>query len=223
MRVGLLATMLAAFAALQPWGDPGPALATALAVAGPTTLQALTTEGSFAPPASLVGIENLRGERDVASRMADRTEPSDCTGFFSGRGSNGRVLESDLCDLWQEPFRDRADAVVAIIDLNAAYTARFGDSMCLSSGYRTIEEQAVLRAVKGGLAAPAGQSNHGWGLAVDLCPEAYAGERGAWLHNVGPVYGWANPDWAHRGGDGPYEPWHWEYAPGVDALATDGL
>ncbi|KQY47968.1 hypothetical protein ASD18_12135 [Cellulomonas sp. Root137] len=182
-------------------------------------MQALSAPDALTPPASLLSSENPREGGVAASRMADRTELSGCSGIFSGRGSNGRLAKSDLCDLWQKPYRDRADAVATITDLNSAYTARFGEPICLSSGYRTIEEQAALRSQKGGLAAPAGQSNHGWGLAVDLCPEAYAAERGKWLHDVGPVYGWANPDWAHRGGDGPYEPWHWEFVPGVEALA----
>lgn len=148
-----------------------------------------------------------------------------CDGVVTDIGTNGRVPIEELCDLWQAPYRDRADAAVALIALialNEAYEARFGTAMCLSSGYRTFEEQARLRSVKGGLAAPAGLSNHGWGLAVDLCPESYTGPRGAWLHDVGPVFGWDNPAWAHRGGGGPYEPWHWEYVPGVRDIERRG-
>ncbi|PVU81404.1 hypothetical protein DDP54_16075 (plasmid) [Cellulomonas sp. WB94] len=120
------------------------------------------------------------------------------------------------------PYKARADAAVTLIALNGAYFARFGTDICLSSGYRTFEQQLALRAAKGAIAAGAGQSNHGWGLAVDLCPAAYAGTRGVWLHDVGRAYGWANPAWAHRGGGGSYEPWHWEYVPGVDALTAGG-
>jgi LAS superfamily LD-carboxypeptidase LdcB len=125
---------------------------------------------------------------------------------------------SELCDLWQRPYKDRADAVIAITQLNEQYKAVFGKDMCLSSAYRTLEQQASLKRIRGGLAAPAGQSNHGWGLAVDFCEDVYTGRSGAWLAKVGPVFGWANPAWARSGGQGPREPWHWEFVPGVAAL-----
>jgi hypothetical protein len=43
----------------------------------------------------------------------------------------------------------------------------------------------------------------------------------SWLSANGPTFGWTNPDWALRGGSGPYEPWHWEYLPGTTELGTD--
>ncbi len=155
------------------------------------------------------------------SRSADRA-PLGCSGIVTETGPNGRLPDSALCDLWQAPFRDRPDAVVALFELNDAFRAAFGSDMCLSSAYRDFEEQLALDARKGGLAAPAGASNHGWGLAIDLCESAYTGERGRWLHDVGPIFGWENPDWAHAGGAGPFEPWHWEFADAVAALETRG-
>ena len=134
------------------------------------------------------------------------------------RSRNGRLPAAALCDLWHAPYQDRADAVASLFALNDAYRAAFGRDMCLSSGYRDLEEQAALPARKGGLAAAPGTSNHGWGPAVDLCPSTYSEEAETWLHEVGPVYGWANPSWAHRGGDGPYEPWHWEYTDAVTEI-----
>jgi LAS superfamily LD-carboxypeptidase LdcB len=113
--------------------------------------------------------------------------------------------------------------VVTLTQLNQAHTARFGEPICLTSAYRTLEQQAVLRREKPGLAAPAGQSNHGWGLAVDICDTTYSGSSGAWLRLNAKVYGWDNPDWARRGGAGPFEPWHWEYVKGVEALKAAGL
>lgn len=76
---------------------------------------------------------------------------------------------------------------------------------------------SVTTQVSSASASP-GTSNHGWGLAVDLCPSAYSGDAGRWLHEVGPAYGWANPAWAHRGGDGPCSPWHWEYTDAVTEI-----
>lgn len=150
----------------------------------------------------------------AVSRSLDRA-PLGCSGVVTEVGPNGRLPDSALCDLWQAPFRDRPDAVVSLFELNDAYRAVFGTDMCLSSAYRDIEAQLALDAQKGALAAPAGTSNHGWGLAVDFCETTYAGERGRWLHEVGAAFGWENPDWAHAGGAGPYEPWHWEFAEAV--------
>ena len=50
---------------------------------------------------------------------------------------------------------------------------------------------------------------------MDICASDYEGERGTWLHDNGPTFGWANPGWAHRGGAGPFEPWHWEFTRAV--------
>ena len=165
-----------------------------------------------------VGVELTSRTVERPSRGAGRPPLPDCTGVVTDVGINGRLSAAALCDLWQAPYQDRADAVVTLFALNDAYRAAFGRDMCLSSGYRDLEEQAALRARKGGLAAAPGTSNHGWGLAVDLCPSTYSGDAGTWLHEVGPVYGWANPAWAHRGGDGPYEPWHWEFTDAVTEI-----
>lgn len=204
----------------------------------PTTLQALAGPVDLAPPPALA----LAGDRGdgQASRDAER-DPSaagshaatsagaapaagqqaaiTCSGVIAGPQLNGRLTVADLCDLWQKPYRDRADAVVSAYVLNDAFQHRFGRPMCLTSGYRTLEEQAALRITRGGLAAPPGTSNHGWGLAIDFCPDTYTGPAGTWLRANGPTYGWDNPSWARPGGAGPYEPWHWEFVVGVKALA----
>jgi LAS superfamily LD-carboxypeptidase LdcB len=146
-----------------------------------------------------------------------------CQALTTYPGQNGRLPASELCDLWPSPYQDRSDAVLALTALDVAYKAAFGTDMRLTSAYRTVEQQADLKRARGAFAAPPGQSNHGWGLAVDLCASVYEGQSGAWLRDVGPVYGWDNPAWALRGGGGPYEPWHWEYVPGVQALAAGGV
>ena len=82
--------------------------------------------------------------------------------------------------------------------------------------------QRRLAYTKPGLAATPGSSNHGWGLAIDLCgAETNSSAAMGWLAENGPAYGWANPDWARRGGSGAYEPWHWEYVPGTTAMGTN--
>ncbi|MBU4337234.1 MAG: M15 family metallopeptidase [Actinobacteria bacterium] len=199
---------------------------------GPTTVEALTSRPlDLSPPPSLVS--HAGGERALdaqrVSRSGSRLELQTdggsvyCDGIVTDPGTNGRVPDAELCDLWQEPYRDRADAAVSIFALNDMYVARFGEPMCLSSAYRTFEEQAALRRKKGAIAAPAGLSNHGWGLAVDFCPETYTGARGDWLWANAATFGWENPEWARKGGSGFYEPWHWEYVAGVQAIAAAGL
>ncbi|HWV79445.1 MAG TPA: M15 family metallopeptidase, partial [Isoptericola sp.] len=92
-----------------------------------------------------------------------------------------------------------------------------GESMCITDGFRSYSQQVATKAAKGYLAAVPGTSNHGWGLAVDICPETYSGSRWDWLAANAPAYGWDNPDWARPGGS-KYEPWHWEYTAGVTQM-----
>ncbi len=94
----------------------------------------------------------------------------------------------------------------------------FGRDLCITDGYRSYSEQVSVRWRKPGLAARPGTSQHGWGLAVDLCKgEASArAKEHTWLKENAPDFGWDNPDWARSGGSGPYEPWHWEYVAGQD-------
>jgi hypothetical protein len=180
------------------------------------------TEESGAPPAA-TGSDRVSRSMPRTEFRTDDGKTVECSGLVPDIGSNGHVPDASMCDLWQAPYRDRADAVVAITQLNEMYKAKFGEPMCLTSAYRTLEQQAALRRTKPGLAAPVGLSNHGWGLAVDFCSETYTGARGAWLRKNGPMLDWDNPVWARTGRGGPYEPWHWEYVPGVKALVAAGL
>ena len=206
--------------------------------AGISTIEALTSQNVVvSPPPALVSRagtgtpDALRAATggDRVSRSTPRTEfrtddgrTVECSGLVPDIGTNGHVPDASMCDLWQATYRDRADAVVTLVQLNEMYKAKFGKPMCLTSAYRTLEEQAALRRARPQLAAPVGLSNHGWGLAVDFCKETYTGAQGAWLKKNGPVHDWDNPAWARTGRGGPYEPWHWEYVPGVKALVEAG-
>jgi D-alanyl-D-alanine carboxypeptidase len=139
-----------------------------------------------------------------------------CDGEATGAGANGSIALSEMCVLWDGGPSIRADAAVALARLNQQYRAVFGEDMCITDGYRSYSQQVATKAAKGYLAAMPGTSNHGWGLAVDLCPETYAGDRWAWLAANGPAYGWDNPPWARPGGS-KYEPWHWEFTAAVAA------
>ena len=96
--------------------------------------------------------------------------------------------------------------------LNRRFKARFGRGLCLTDSYRSYEAQSELFATKPGLAALPGTSNHGWGVALDLCGgiEDFDSPQHQWLRQHGAAYGWDNPEWARIGGAKP-EPWHWEY------------
>lgn len=187
-------------------------------VALPSTVEALTSTGTAAlvPPSSLLSTDAaiVRDEVEV-SRSQDREVLAGCTGQVTGTSANGELIDSELCTLWDGTTRLRSDAAEAIAELNSLWVARFGSDMCVSSGYRSLAEQRAVKARKGGLAAAAGRSNHGWGLAVDFCYSSYTTAQQQWLQTNGPLFGWENPAWAQSGGSGPYEPWHWEYTKGV--------
>jgi len=58
---------------------------------------------------------------------------------------------------------------------------------------------------------------------VDLCDgvQTGSGARYEWLRANAADFGWIHPDWALPGGNGPYEPWHWEYV-GVGNTGQSG-
>ncbi len=153
-----------------------------------------------------------------ASRTGEQSVLPGCSGVDSVPKSaqNGQLPTADLCTLWTPKHRLRADAAVALAKLNIAYKQHFGENICLTDSYRTLAVQERLKLTKPGLAAVPGTSEHGWGLAVDLCGgvETGVGARYQWLRENAPDYGWDNPDWARAGGSGPQEAWHWEYIAG---------
>jgi len=159
---------------------------------------------------------------ESVSRALDRSPLPDCTGEAAAVSANGQIASSDLCRLWDANHMLRGDAAVALAELNLVFRATFNRDLCITDSYRTLAEQRRLAYTKGGLAAKPGQSNHGWGLAIDLCgSETRNSSVMSWLRDNGEIYGWHNPPWARRGGSGPYEPWHWEYLPGTVEMGTD--
>lgn len=88
------------------------------------------------------------------------------------------------------------------------------DGVNLSGGgYRSFAEQAALFKQKPGLAAPAGRSNHGWGIAIDFSGADWNTPVFKWLSENAARFGLAHPSWAQQDGSRP-EPWHWEYVGG---------
>ncbi len=125
---------------------------------------------------------------------------------------NGLIPAAALCALSVPGHMLRADAAQAYERLAAAYRQALGRSLCLSDSYRSYEAQVRVYGEKPSLAAVPGTSNHGWGLAVDLCGglQSFGTPDQAWMRANAGRYGWYHPSWAEPGGSRP-EPWHWEY------------
>ena len=172
------------------------------------------------PTSLLAAVPGAVRMTDSASRVLERSPLPDCDGTPVRDAQNGQIASADLCALWAGHML-RGDAAMALAELNLSFRATFGCDLCLTDSYRTLAEQRRLAYTKGSLAAAPGQSNHGWGLAIDLCSSETSGQVWRWLNDNGPVFGWENPPWAKRGGSGPYEPWHWEYVAGTIELGTD--
>ena len=136
-----------------------------------------------------------------------------------GDGSNGRVPAAEMTPLpWCVDSQGnsqwlRADAAAALIELNDAFAAEFGENIAIDLSYRSFEDQTAMREFYGPIAARPGTSSHGWGTAFDTWEWAaygFGSERYEWLVTQGPDHGWVAPDWARETGTNP-EYWHFEY------------
>jgi hypothetical protein len=127
--------------------------------------------------------------------------------------SDGQIPLSDLCPIWGATGLLRADAAAAFDRMSKAYARQFGRPICVTDSYRSYSQQVALYAAKPGLAARPGTSNHGWGVAVDLCGgiQSFGTVQHEWLFTHAPLYGWFHPLWAEPTGSRP-EPWHWEFS-----------
>lgn len=128
-----------------------------------------------------------------------------------GGFSNGLIPTEALCPIGPGQWL-RWDAAVSFAKMSEAYALDMGEPLCVTDSYRTYDSQVTLFSTKPGFAAVPGNSNHGWGLALDLCGGVnLAGPGFDWLNAHAHEYGWFNPPWARAGGSGAYEPWHWNY------------
>ncbi|HLM04795.1 MAG TPA: D-alanyl-D-alanine carboxypeptidase family protein [Blastococcus sp.] len=126
---------------------------------------------------------------------------------------NGLIPPSAMCPLGPAGHALRCDAAAAYRAMSAAFASAFGSPLCITDSYRTYASQVRLYGQKPALAAVPGTSNHGWGLAVDLCGgiERFGTAPYAWMKANAGRFGYLHPDWAEPG-NGREEPWHWEYA-----------
>jgi hypothetical protein len=127
---------------------------------------------------------------------------------------NGAIPASALCSATPGGAQSlRCDAAVAYRLLSAEYAEDLGAELCITDSYRPLDVQERVYRTKPSLAAVPGTSNHGWGIAVDLCGgvERFGTPEHEWVVTNGASYGWVHPAWAAQSGSRP-EPWHFEYA-----------
>ena len=137
-----------------------------------------------------------------------------CKGASTAGFANGHIPTDVLCPLWGTSGQVlRADAAASFNALSRKYAETFRAPICVTDSYRSYASQVAVRAAKPTLAAVPGTSNHGWGVAVDLCDgvQVFGSPQHEWLKQHAMAYGWFHPSWAQPGGSKP-EPWHWEYA-----------
>ncbi len=130
-----------------------------------------------------------------------------------GGFANGMIPASALCSPQSaRSHRLRCDAAHAFDAMAAAYAKQNGARLCITDSYRSYALQVKTYAKKPVLGAVPGTSNHGWGLAVDLCGgiQSYSSPQHAWMTKYAGRFGWRQPAWAQQGGS-KQEPWHWEF------------
>lgn len=189
----------------------------------PTTGYALLGEG----PSLIPTVLDLPEVDDQAQALAATTDHytlsqllPNCLPPAVYQGENGKLGTDQLCTLpWGTNITMRADAALALAELNEQFKATFGRDICMYQGYRTLDEQYAARSSRGYLAASPGTSMHGMGLAFDLCRGDDSGDPKRWFDANAGAYGFENPGWAQTR---KFEPWHWEYKPGTDALGVYG-
>ena len=149
----------------------------------------------------------------IEGALAPRPVPQ-CTGGITAGFPNGRLPLTALCPLWgTSGGLLRADAAATFDEMSKAYGAQFGEPICVTDSYRSYAEQVAVKAAKPHLAAAPGTSNHGWGVALDLCGgiQSFGTAQHDWMVTNSMAYGWFLPAWAQQGGSKP-EAWHWEFA-----------
>ena len=128
--------------------------------------------------------------------------------------ANGQLPASALCPLYAAPDQSlRREAALAFNAMSNAYQQQTGSALCIADSYRSYVEQVAIKLERPGLAATPGTSQHGLGLALDLCGgvQNFSAPAHLWMQRNAPLYGWFHPGWAEPSGVLP-EPWHWEFA-----------
>lgn len=152
-----------------------------------------------------------RGQRFL---LAGAAPTGTCSASADGSYANGFLPPEMLCPLATAPGQQLAAQAAAAFDrLSQQHRADLGTPLCVTDSYRSYPAQVAVFAAKPSLAATPGRSQHGWGLAVDLCggAERFGSPESGWLTANAPAFGFVHPAWAEPGGSKP-EPWHWEFS-----------
>ena len=176
-----------------------------------TRLEAAAERLRLAEAARQAAVDQAAAQAAAQKALVDATGGlALCTGASTDGYPNGFLPAEGLCPLAVgNGHRLRPDAAAAF---NRLYAAR---PVCVTDSYRSYGAQVDVYARKPDLAAVPGTSNHGLGVAVDLCGgiESFGTEAYTWMQANAPRYGFLHPAWAEPGGSRP-EPWHWEYVGG---------
>lgn len=177
----------------------------------PSSIQKKDYGTNRQPPVSRGGGGSARAQPQLPDWLATCDTSPDETD-----DANGLIPDSNLCELPTDGLHLRGDAAQAWWRLAESYHREFDKPLCMTDAYRSLDAQQRLSAAKPGLAARPGTSNHGWGVALDLCggAETFGTAEYSWLLANADDTGWTNPTWAQQGGSKP-EPWHWEYGAGA--------
>ncbi|PJJ57664.1 D-alanyl-D-alanine carboxypeptidase-like protein [Mumia flava] len=204
---GLVLVMLASVPLVRDWREAAAEHARAEQAAQEIASEALRRERLEEQAVAVSRSLHAAGRARVGRQLVLTGCPSEQA---QPSGPNGRLPASALCTV--DGIELRADAAEAWARLEEDFRAAFGRSPCVNNGYRSYAQQASMYAANPGLVAAPGTSNHGLGLAVDLCgaEEGPGSSTWTWLDSNGPAYGWGLPSWARPGGSRA-EPWHFEY------------
>jgi D-alanyl-D-alanine carboxypeptidase len=196
--------------------------------------QRTALEGFRAAQAGQVGrAAGLRGlllrSDDPAAKAADKglaealhgqdflllmDDSSTCGKDDPSKYPNGRLHASALCPLYAAAGEGLIrTSAIAFNAMSKAYEDQTGSPLCVTDAYRPYAEQVAVRLESPTMTATPGKSQHGLGLAVDLCGgvENFAAPAHLWMQRNAPLFGWFHPAWAEPTGGMP-EPWHWEFA-----------
>jgi hypothetical protein len=177
-------------------------------------LRAIAADSESKLTAASTRLTSARASRAARGAILTGGPASTCDGGRVGAQANGFLDAATLC-----PLRDAAGeslsapAAEAFNRMSEHARATTGAPLCVGDSYRPYGEQVSVFSSKPGLAAVPGTSNHGWGLALDLCGgvERFGSSAHRWMKANAGAFGFVHPEWARQGGSKP-EPWHWEFA-----------
>lgn len=189
-----------------------------------TSLRSLHSEQASRGSA-LAGLLIGQGSEDAArasKQLRKSLNLTDISAAFVGQActddeadyANGQIPPSALCPLYKAPGESlRPAAAAAFNALSQAYEKDTGSPICVTDSYRSYAEQVQVKGDRGRFAATPGTSEHGRGLALDLCGgiNDFGAPAHLWMKQNAPLFGWFHPSWAEASGNLP-EPWHWEFA-----------